>query len=85
MTSQPNAARAVNRCDVGQPVSDCQPAADVVADDQANTGKGEEAVEDILDTGTEELMECSSNLLNPGIRVHKYSFGFPPHALILQN
>ena len=56
--------------------------AEAVAHDQAVKGTDKEAVEDIVDDHPEDkLMECSSNLLNPGIRVHKYSFGFPLPAV----
>lgn len=86
LTSQPDARQAVNRCDVAQHAGREQPAAaGGKADGQADTGRGGEAMEDIMDNGPEELMECSPNLLNPGIRVHKYSFGFPLHALAGQS
>lgn len=82
LTSQPDARQAVQRCDVVQHAVHEQPAAaGGVGDGQADTNEGGGAMEDIMDNGSEELMECSPNLLNPGIRVHKYSFGFPLHAL----
>ena len=79
----PAAPRAENRCDVAQPAGHFQPGgAGAVAYDQVNKGTEQETVEEIIDDRPEQmLMECSTNLLNPGIRVHKYSFGFLLHAL----
>ena len=93
LTSQPephspeNAPQARHICGAAQPFDPCQPAgAGAVVHDQAGQGTESGAVEDIIDDHPEiPLMECSSNLLNPGIRVHKYSFGFPPHAETAQN
>ena len=64
--------------------TDCfQPAqAGTASHDQTEKGTEKEALDDIVDDHPEDkLMECSTNLLNPGIRVHKYSFGLPPHAV----
>ena len=48
-----------------------------------DTDKG--VAEEIVDDKPEELlMECSTNLLNPGIRVHKYSIAFLLHFSSLQ-
>lgn len=60
----------------------CLQLAEAGADDQEEKAAEKEAVEDSIDEHPEDkLMECSSNLLNPGIRVHKYSFGFPLPAV----
>lgn len=89
LTSQPephnpaNAPQAGHLCGAAAQPSDCCPpaAAGAAAHDQAGKGTETGAVEDIIDDHPEDtLMECSTNLLNPGIRVHKYSFGFPLHA-----
>lgn len=80
--SPPDAPQAGQICDAALSTDGLQPAqAGAAAHDQADKGTEKEAVEDTADDHPEDkLMECSSNLLNPGIRVHKYSFGFPPHA-----
>ena len=47
------------------------------AHQQAADGTDKGVAEEIVDDKPEELlMECSTNLLNPGIRVHKYSIAF---------
>ena len=91
LTSQPEphdpetAPQAGYICGAAQPYGPCQPAgAGAAVHDQAGKGREKETVEDIIDYHPKNpLMECSSNLLNPGIRVHKYSFSFPLHAKIL--
>ena len=79
----PDAPQAGHTGDAAQPTDCFQPAeAGAAASDQAGKEADKEAVEDIVDDHPEDkLMECSTNLLNPGIRVHKYSFGFPLHAV----
>ena len=75
----PDAPQAGHMGDTAQPVGTLQRAeAGAAACDQVQRPTEKEGVEDIIDNHAEDkLMECSANLLNPGIRVHKYSFGFP--------
>lgn len=88
LTSQPephnhtNAPQAGHNRGAAQPCDYYQPAeVGTAAHSRAMQGTEKEALEDIIDDLPEDLlMECSTNLLNPGIRVHKYSFGFPLHA-----
>lgn len=83
LTSQPDGTAAADAHTVGDEnamqLAPLRPAAAVPTSAEASIRAQEaQAVEE----GTSELMECSTNLLNPGIRVHKYSiaFLFPVHA-----
>ena len=57
-------------------VSARQAQASYVNQEPAGINFFEDAVDDDDDVGTDGLMECSTNLLNAGIRVHKYSIVF---------
>lgn len=68
----------------GQPAGYEHAVADEAAAHQRASADKETGIEeDIMDDRPEDLlMECSTNLLNPGIRVHKYSIAFLLHAPI---
>ncbi len=79
LTSQPDGAAAADAHTVGDdnamhpaPLRAAAAAAVSTSTEASIRPQEAQAVEE----GTSELMECSTNLLNPGIRVHKYSFAF---------
>lgn len=79
LTSQPDGTAAADAQTVGDEnamqLAPLRPAAAVSALAEASIrAQEDQAVEE--GTSEDELMECSTNLLNPGIRVHKYSIAF---------
>ena len=79
LTSQPDGTAAADAQAVGgedaMQLAPLRPAVAVSAPAEASIRAQEaQAVEE--GTSEDELMECSTNLLNSGIRVHKYSFAF---------
>ena len=79
LTSQPDGTAAADAHSVGgdhaMHLAPLRAAAAVPPPAEADIrAQGAEAAED--GTNEDVLMECSTNLLNPGIRVHKYSFAF---------
>lgn len=75
LTSQPDGAADAHTVgdDNAMHPAPLRPAAVVPTSAEASIRPQEaQAVEE----GASELMKCSTNLLNPGIRVHKYSFAF---------
>ncbi len=85
LTSQPDITAAADALPLGDEnamqLAPLRPAAAVPQSAEASIRAQEaQAVEE--GTSEDELMECSTKLLNSGIRVHKYSFAFllPGHA-----
>jgi len=78
LTSQPDGTAAADAHTVGDknaPLAPLRPAAAVPTAAEASI-RAQEAQAAEEGTSEDVLMECSTNLLNPGIRVHKYSFAF---------
>jgi len=79
LTSQPDGTAAADAHSVGDEnamqLAPLRPAAAIPTPAEAYIrAQGAQAAE--KGSSEDVLMECSTNLLNPGIRVHKYSFAF---------